>query len=183
MIILEEGSTEVAQVIQLQGFKSKAVQLTWFWIQGYEIVLSSCKDFDILSDMLAFSDFYDIQRPVDAIAKQIEAVEIKEGNLISAMALIDKLENIEACKGIATDLEARSKDFAVRFFNTPQKLALFVTSNCDNIDLVLRLLLKCDNFDTHDTNIPPYISSIHHDDDSDEINFSIYRHLATQMSD
>ena len=134
------------QVAQIQGFKSKGVQLTWFWIQGYEILLSKCEDFDTLSDMLAFADFYDIQRPVEAIAKQIEAVEINDANLIAALASVEKLEKIEVCKEIAIKLETRSKDFAESFFNTPKKVSVFVTTNADNIHLVLRLLLKCDNF-------------------------------------
>ena len=145
-LILDKSSPIVPQVVQIQGFKSKGVQLTWFWIQGYEILLSKCEDFDTLSDMLAFADFYDIQRPVEAIAKQIEAVEINDANLIAALAAVEKLEKIEVCKEIAIKLETRSKDFAESFFNTPKKVSVFVTTNADNIHLVLRLLLKCDNF-------------------------------------
>ncbi len=72
--------------------------------------------------MLAFADFYDIQRPVESIAKQIDAVEVIEDNLISAMALIDKVEKIEAFKWIANELEAKSKNFAVIFLRHRKNL-------------------------------------------------------------
>ena len=64
MIIASEDSNDNIQpvVIQIIGYKAEAVKILMDWIKGYELLMSACKDIQILTDMLKFCDYYDIPR-------------------------------------------------------------------------------------------------------------------------
>ena len=57
------GSNNILpKLIKITDYKSEAVKIVIEWIQGYELLLHSCKDFQILADAILFADYYDIQR-------------------------------------------------------------------------------------------------------------------------
>ena len=95
--------------------------------------------------MILFADFYDIQRPVDSVIRQIEAVSIDSDNLISAMECVTKLEIVELCKDVASNLENKCIVYFEDTFRSANTLGLFVKNNIANIDLVHRLLNKSSN--------------------------------------
>ena len=49
-------------VMQIKGYNGEAVKILMDWIKGYQVLLSSSKDFTILGEMLLLTDFYDIPR-------------------------------------------------------------------------------------------------------------------------
>jgi len=100
------------KVIKIKEYKGEAVKLVIEWIKGYEILLSTCKDFTVLSEMLILVDFYDIPRPVSAIQNRIFALEVDKDNLIQAMAAVGSLEKLKLGQDIATTLETRCIKFA-----------------------------------------------------------------------
>ena len=83
-------------------------------------------------------------RPVNAIKLQLESLVIHIDNLISVMAAVGNLEKLELGNEISTSLESKCVEFASANFKAASNVSKFVTDNCDNIDLVIRLLHKCE---------------------------------------
>lgn len=83
-------------------------------------------------------------RPVNAIKLQLESLVIKIDNLITVMAAVGNLEKLELGNEISTSLESKCVKFASANFKAASNVSKFVTDNCDNIDLVIRLLHKCE---------------------------------------
>ena len=133
----------VPQMVDIQGYKARAVTIIWDLIKGFDELLTACQDFTILADMLIFADFYDIQGPIGAIAHQINEVKVKKENLIQGMAAVEKLEKFENFSNIASTLEKRCRDFTESTYRSAKSVGSLVTENSDNIDLVIRLLDKC----------------------------------------
>ena len=84
-------------------------------------------------------------RPVRAIVSQIEALKVNRDNLLSAMAAVRSIEKLEIGKEVAADLESRCVEFSSKNFTSALDVSKFVTDNCENNDLVIRLLLKCES--------------------------------------
>ena len=133
----------VPQMVEIQGFKARAVTIFWDLIKGFDELLTACQDFTILADMLIFADFYDIQGPISAIDDQIDKVKVKKENLIQGIAAVEKLEKFENFSNIASTLEKRCKDHIESTYRSAKSVGSLVTENSDNIDLVIRLLDKC----------------------------------------
>ena len=83
-------------------------------------------------------------RPIKSIIAQVEATTIDPDNLIKAMGAVEGLEKLEAGKDISGKLESRCKSVATVYLTTANVLSKFVQDNCDNINLVTRLLKKCE---------------------------------------
>ena len=133
----------VPQMVEIQGYKARTVNLFWDLIKGFDELLTACQDFTILADMLIFADFYDIQGPISAIDDQIDKVKVKKENLIQGIAAVEKLEKFENFSNIASTLEKRCRDFTESTYRSAKSVGSLVTENSDNIDLVIRLLDKC----------------------------------------
>ena len=133
----------VPQIVEIQGYKARAVTIFWDLIKGFDELLTTCQDYTILADMLIFADFYDIQGTNDAIAHQISEVKVRKENLIQGMAAVEKLEKIENFENIASSLEKRCIDYTESTYRSAKAVGFLVTENSDNIDLVIRLLDMC----------------------------------------
>ncbi len=157
--LLESQST-LPQVVQIEGFKYKAVKNLLEWICGYHTLLDNCYTIEVLSDMLLFADFYDIQRPVDSVTQQIEAVPIEESNLITAMECVTKLERVESGKDLANKLEKNCAKFFEEHYRSAKAVGLFVNINIYNINLVNRLLIKSANLNTAVSKCSLYFSRL-----------------------
>ena len=83
-------------------------------------------------------------RPMKSIIAQVESTAIDPDNLIKAMGAVNDLEKLETGKDISVKLESRCRLFAISYLKTANVLSKFVQDNCDNIDLVTRLLKKCE---------------------------------------
>ncbi len=118
------------------------------WICGYDTLLSNCYQIEILTDMLLFADYYDIQRPVVSVTNQIEAVSIDLDNLISAMECVTKIEKVESCKDVASNLENDCVYYFEETLRSAKAVGLFVKNNIANINLVNRLLIKSTDLNT-----------------------------------
>ena len=58
------------------------------------------------------------------------------------MASVECLEKLELTKEISTGLESRCTEVVMRDLKTAIGISKFVTDNCENINLVIRILLK-----------------------------------------
>ena len=85
-------------------------------------------------------------RPMKSIIAKVEATPIGAANLIKAMGAVNDLEKLETGKDISVKLESRCRLFAISYLKTANVLSKFVQDNCDNIDLVTRLLKKCEGW-------------------------------------
>ncbi len=133
----------VPQMVEIEGYKARAVTIFWDLIKGFNELLTTCQDYTILADMLIFADFYDISRLNDAIIHQIDKVKVGKKNLIQAMAAVENLEKLDRYENIASTLEKRCINFTESTFKSANDVGLLVTKNSDNIDLVVRLLDMC----------------------------------------
>ena len=143
-----ESPVIIPQVVHIKGFKHDAVKILLDWLRGYKILLDSCSNIEILSDMLLLADFYDIQRPVSAITQKIDSVAIKDDNLIIVMECVAKLEKVDSFKGKANSLETKCAQFFEKQYRSAKAVGSFVNNNFVNINLVNRLLVKSTNLNT-----------------------------------
>ena len=79
-----------------------------------------------------------------SIIAQVEATTIDTNNLLKAMGAVESLEKLKTGKDISVKIELRCKDVAVYHLKSVYIVSKFVTENCDNIGLVMRLLRKCE---------------------------------------
>ena len=99
-----------------------------------------------------------------SIITQVEATTIDAKNLIAAMGAVEGLEKLETGKDISVKLESRCKNFAISNLRSANIVSKFVTDNCDNIHLVMRLLKNCEGLfekTTKDEPFPCYCSCGH----------------------
>ena len=88
-----------------------------------------------------------------SLAVQVEATKIDANNLIPTMGSVEKIERLASAKDISTKLELRCKEFGISHLKSANILSKFVRDNCDNINLVMRLLHKCDGL-LHEPIVP-----------------------------
>ena len=102
-----------------------------------------------------------IIRPMKSIITQFEATTIDAKNLIAAMGAVEGLEKLDTGKDISVKLESSCKNFAISNLRSANIVSKFVTDNCDDIHLVMRLLKNCEGLfkkTTKDESFPCYCS-------------------------
>ena len=151
----------VPQLVEIQGYKARAVTIFWDLIKGFNELLTTCQDYTILSDMLLFADFYDIHRHNNAIFQQIDTVKVGKENLIPGMAAVEKLEKLDIYKNNASTLEKRCIEFTESTYRSAKTLGLLVTKNSDNIDLTIRLLDSCSKMNAYESKCEELIEVKH----------------------
>ena len=60
------------------------------------------------------------------------------------MGAVEVLEKLEIGKDVSLKLEKRCKEIAISNLRSVNTMGKFVTDNCDNLDLVMRLFHKCE---------------------------------------
>ena len=83
-------------------------------------------------------------RPLKSIISQVGATTIDPDNLIKVMGAVEVLEKLDTGKDISVKLESRCKEIAISNLRSVNTMGKFVTDNCDNIDLVMRLFHTCE---------------------------------------
>ena len=151
----------VPQLVEIQGYKARAVTIFWDLIKGFNELLTTCQDYTILSDMLLFADFYDIHRLNNVIFQQIDKVKVGKENLIPGMAAVEKLEKLDIYKNNASTLEKRCIEFTESTYRSAKTLGLLVTKNSDNIDLTIRLLDSCSKMNAYESKCEELIEYKH----------------------